>query len=177
MRTKEFNKEVLYADEPIVKVNQQDIESLKEMSQHNIRQRIRLCSHKGVDDKLHEMLIVHAKDTYVRPHKHLNKSESFHIIEGSTEVIIFNEEGSIVEAIQMGDFKSGKQFYYRLSEPYYHTLLIHSEFLVFHETTSGPFNRSDTVFALWSPSEEDTNAVSTFMESLTKQLHTVSYLH
>jgi len=123
------------------------------------------------------MLIVHAKNTYVRPHKHLNKSESFHIIEGSADVIIFNEEGSIIEVIEMGDFKSGKQFYYRLSEPYYHTLLIHCDFLVFHETTSGPFNRSDTVFASWSPSEEDTNGVNIFMESLIKQLYTVSYLH
>lgn len=170
MQVKEFNKEVLYPDEPIVKVSQKDIEFLKELSQHNVRKRVRLCAHPGVEDKLHEMLIVHTKDTYVRPHKHLNKSESFHVIEGSVDVIIFDEEGKIVEVVEMGDFRSGKQFYYRLSDPYYHTLLIHSDFLVFHETTSGPFNRSESVFASWSPTEEDTNGVQVFLDGLKNKL-------
>lgn len=36
------------------------------------------------------MLIVMAKGSYIRPHKHKNKSESFHIIEGLLDVIVFD---------------------------------------------------------------------------------------
>ena len=166
MRVRKFNEEVLYGDEAVVKVSRADMESLKERAQLNPRKRVRLCAHKDIDDKVHEMLIVHTKDTYVRPHKHLTKSESFHVIEGSVNVVIFDEVGGIAEVIQMGDYSSGRRFYYRLSEACYHTLLISSDFLVFHETANGPFRRSDTIFASWAPDENDTAAQKQFMERL-----------
>lgn len=166
MRVREVSEEVLYGDEAVVKVNRADMESLKEQALLNSRKRIRLCAHKDVDDKVHEMLIVHTRDTYVRPHKHLTKSESFHVIEGSVGVVIFDEAGGIVEVIQMGDYSSGRRFYYRLSEPCYHTLLISSDFLVFHETANGPFKKSDTIFPSWAPEENDAAGQRRFMGRL-----------
>lgn len=168
MHAKEFNEEVLFANDQVVKVGRQDIEFLKKRAACNRRKRIRLCTHKDIDDKLHEMLIVHTKDTYVRPHKHLNKSESFHVIEGSVDVVIFNEVGNVVEVIQMGDYSSGHRFYYRMSNSYYHTPLIRSDVLIFHEVTNGPFKRSDTIFAPWSPEENDSAAVKEFMEQMAR---------
>lgn len=166
MRVKQLNEEVLFADDRIVKVGRRDIEFLKERARCNQRKRIRLCAHKDIDNRLHEMLIVHTKDTYVRPHKHLNKSESFHIIEGLVDVVVFDEVGDIIEVVQMGDYSSERKFYYRVSDSYYHSLFITSDFLVFHETTNGPFRRSDTVFAPWAPEEGDSVAVKGFMEQL-----------
>jgi cupin fold WbuC family metalloprotein len=102
----------------------------------------------------------------VRPHKHLGKPESFHVIEGIVDVIIFDECGDIREVIQMGNYGSDRVFYYRISTPIYHTLLIRSDILVFHETTTGPFNRVDTVFAPWSPEEIDSSGCALFTEKL-----------
>ncbi len=166
MRVREVSEEVLFGDDRVIKVSRADMESLKERARHNPRKRIRLCAHKDVEDKLHEMLIVHTKDTYVRPHKHLTKSESFHVIEGSVDVVIFDEAGGIVEVIQMGDYSSGRRFYYRISEPCYHTLLISSDFLVFHETVNGPFRKADTVFPSWAPDENDAATQKQFIERL-----------
>src|SRR5687768_8037033 len=90
-----FNDEVLIAATPIVTVSPADIEALKALALQNPRKRIRICTHKDTADPLHEMLIVHTRDTYVRPHKHLNKSESFHVIEGTVDVVIFNESGDV----------------------------------------------------------------------------------
>lgn len=168
MRTKTINPEVLVVDEPILRVSRTDVEFLKVGAEKNERKRIRLCAHQEVGDRLHEMLIVHTKDTYVRPHKHLNKSESVHIIEGRVDVIIFDETGNISEVIHMGDYASGSRFFCRMSRPYYHTLVIRSEVLVFHETTNGPFNRSDTVFAPWAPAETDYPARTVFMEQVAR---------
>lgn len=168
MWIKQYNKEVFFSKEDIVKIEQQDIEFLKARANCNQRKRARLCTHKNTEDNLHEMFIAHTKDTYVRPHKHLNKSESFYLIEGLAEVIIFGEEGNIVDIIKMGDYSSGNVFYYRISEPYFHTLFIKSDFLVFHETTKGPFKKSDTIFAPWAPDENDRIAVKKFMKKLAK---------
>lgn len=166
MRIKKFNDEVLYTDEDITRLNGRDMEELKQKAQVNERERIRICAHHSVEDKIHEMLIVHVRDAYVRPHKHLNKSESFHIIEGLVDVIIFDDDGKIKEVIAMGDYSSGRPFYYRLSKSYFHTLIIHSDFLVFHETTSGPFDRAETIFAPWTPEEKDHDLCEEFFVRL-----------
>jgi cupin fold WbuC family metalloprotein len=114
------------------------------------------------------MFIANTRATYVRPHRNLKKSKSFHIIEGSVDVVMFDDVGNIIEVIQMGDYSSGLTFYYRMAEPGYHTLLIRSDFLVFVEATEGPFRRSDTVYAPWAPEESDSFAVKEFREQLTQ---------
>jgi len=170
MRWKTISEEVLYGDEPIIKVSSDDIQNLKHLAMKNRRKRIRLCAHRDEEDKVHEMLIVHTSDTYVRPHKHLTKSESFHIIEGRADVILFDDAGNVVNVVPMGDPSSGHSFYYRISDPYFHSLQIHSDFLVFHETANGPFRRSDNVSAPWSPDESDSGAVRDFAASLAQSI-------
>jgi cupin fold WbuC family metalloprotein len=170
IKTREFNEEVLFADEPVIKVGPSDIQELKDRASRNRRRTIRLCAHRDVDDKVHEMLIVHARDTYVRPHKHLTKNASFHIVEGSGEFVIFDDSGEIGEIVPIGDYSTGRKFYYRLSEPRFYTLVINSDFLVFHETISGPFDRSDTEWASWSPEESDQAAAVEFAAELVRRV-------
>lgn len=145
--------EVFYTDAKVVKVNAGDIHLLKQHAMAAERKRARLCTHQDERSPLHEMLIVHHKNTYVRPHKHPGKSESFHIIEGEADVFIFDDNGKVMEKIEMGSYASGKIFFYRLSEAFHHTLLIRTDTVVFHETTNGPFLRGGTVFAEWAPVE------------------------
>lgn len=164
------NVEVLYSKDSITAANQSDIEHFKQLSSHNLRKRIRLCAHLDQTDPLHEMLIVHEKSAYVRPHKHLGKSESTHIIEGLVDVVLFDNDGRIEQVISMGDYASGKTFYYRITTPIFHTLIIRSEVLVFHETTNGPFDIRATVFAPWAPEDADVNSVVDFMSDLDTQV-------
>ena len=169
MDSKRFRKEsneVLYELEPVVRISSHDVDFLKETAEHNERKRIRLCAHGGIEDSLHEMVITHVKGTYVRPHKHLGKIESFHVIEGSVDVIIFDDQGKITEITRMGEYQSGRPFYHRISEPLYHTLLVTSDVLVFHEVTNGPFRRKDMVYASWSPEESDIDYVERYMHKL-----------
>ena len=91
MKTTKFNEEVLFAADAIVQIDASDIEELKQKAKKNPRKRIRICVHKDKKDKIHEMLIVHEKSCYVRPHKHINKVESFHIIEGEVDILLFDE--------------------------------------------------------------------------------------
>ena len=58
----------------------------------NPRQRARYCTHSLVDDEVHEMVIYHKEGTYIRPHKHIGKTESFHLIDGEADVVFFDDE-------------------------------------------------------------------------------------
>ena len=168
MHSIKFNDEVLYTDDPVVQVSRADIQGLKQAALGNPRRRIRLCGHRDVDATLHEMLIVHTRDTYVRPHKHLGKSESFHVIEGLADIVVFDDSGNVTAVVPMGDYGSGRKFFYRLTDPCFHTLLISSDFFVFHETTNGPFVRADTVFAPWAPEDDDEAAGDCFLQGATR---------
>lgn len=157
-----FNGEVLFAGDSIVTVDRHTVALLKAKALENQRKRIRLCAHQGLQDAVHEMFIVHAQDTYVRPHKHL-EGESFHVIEGRADLVVFDGEGGLAEVIRLGDYASALTFYYRLREPAYHTLLVRSDVVVFHETKQGPFIPSDTIFAPWAPEGTEEPAARAFM--------------
>jgi len=169
MKMKKFNDEVYYAEEKVVQVSREVIDFLKQKALENPRKRCRLCTHRDVNDKIHEMIIVHTRDTYVRPHKHTGKVEAFHLIEGLVDVLLFDEQGKIKQVIQMGPYGSGKTFYYKIDQADYHTLLIKSDIVVFHEITTGPFRKEETIFAPWSPEDTDKKSVSEFMKKLSQQ--------
>lgn len=143
--------EVLYPLEETILVDSADLSEFKRLALLNPRKRIRLCTHRSPADNLHEMFIVHTKETYVRPHKHIGKAESFSILEGEADLVLFEDDGAIREIIRMGSPQSGQKFYHRLDSPVFHSLLIRSQVLVFHEITQGPFLRGQTVFADWAP--------------------------
>lgn len=163
---KEFNREVLYTNRDLVKVSEADIEALKEKSLENKHKSIRLYCHKYNSDTSQEILIIHTQGAYIRPHKHLNKSESFYIVEGKASVVLFDEEGNIEEIIPMGEYLSGRKVYYRMSRPCYHTLIVYTDFLVFHKITKGPFQKADTVFAPWAPQKTDVEACLKYIQRL-----------
>ena len=170
MRYLKFNDEVLFATDSIVKISKENINQLKHVADEAHRKRSRLCAHKDISSSLHEMLIVLKKDTYIRPHKHVGKNESFHLIEGVLELVLFEDNGDIREVIQMGDYGSGRIFYYRIDEPIFHSILIKSDIAVFHESTKGPFIREDTIFANWSPAESDEDGIYQFLKKLNQKI-------
>ena len=153
---KKITEVVFYSTEKVEKISYVEINELKKAASLSNNQKSRLCTHENIDSILQEMFIIHKKDYYVRPHKHINKNESIHIIEGEADIILFDDCGNLTHKINLGDYRSGLPFYFKIAQPIYHTLIIKSPVLVFHETTIGPFDRSDTIFAPWSP---DANAI------------------
>jgi cupin fold WbuC family metalloprotein len=150
---RKINNEVFVADELIIQLGAEQITFLKQQALSSNRKRARICTHRSNDDALHEMLIVLCADSYIHPHKHTRKVESFHIIEGLVHVVVFDDAGTIVDLVELGDLSTGKNFYYRLSDSLFHTLLIHSDFLVVHEVTNGPFVENETILATFAPPE------------------------
>ncbi|HVL13628.1 MAG TPA: WbuC family cupin fold metalloprotein [Gemmata sp.] len=146
--------DVLVATGGVVTVAARDVAAVVARGVSSPRRRARLCAHPRPSDPLHEMLICLARGTYVRPHRHAGKSESFHVIEGELDVVLFDDGGTIRDVIRMGPYQSGKAFYYRLMEPAFHTVLVNSPHALFHETTNGPFDPAAAEFANWAPPED-----------------------
>lgn len=147
--------EVFHHHDDIVTVGPAWLQRLKDAARNSPLRRSRLCLHREGGDAVQEMIIVLMKDVLFRPHRHLNKTESFHIIEGELEVIIFDTDGTPQRVIRMGPANSGHVFCYRLCVSAFHAILPVSDMIVMHETTRGPFVAGEASFAPWAPESGD----------------------
>ena len=158
--------DVYRSDDDIQRIVARDLEWLMKALESSEGGRVRICMHSSNTDLTHEMIIALASSTYVQPHRHMGKSESFHVIEGNLDVVIFNEDGTIADIVQMGPPSSERTFYYRLNKSLFHTVLIRTPHAIIHETTTGPFNPADVQFATWAPAGETAENYMQNLENL-----------
>jgi cupin fold WbuC family metalloprotein len=170
MNLEKINDEVFYAQDPIVCLGTDEVVFLKAQAKKNHNRRSRICAHRNVQDGVHEMIIAIYEGGYIHPHRHIAKSESFYIIEGEVDIVLFDLLGNISEIVLLGDIKSGRNFFYRLSDSHFHTLILRSEYLVFHEVTNGPFDRSLTLFADFAPHDTENVLVNNYSVHLDTQI-------
>jgi cupin fold WbuC family metalloprotein len=112
------------------------------------------------------MLIVSHRDTYVAPHRHAHKSETFIVLEGLVTALLFSVDGSLQQTIKMGPASSGRAFFYRMPQLQFHSLSIESELIVFIESTKGPFRVEDVENAPWAPGPSATAAGREYIASI-----------
>jgi cupin fold WbuC family metalloprotein len=167
--------DVYFAPGPIASIGHAEIDFLRTELPGNMRGRVRINLHPDHSDFLHEMFIAIRADSYIRPHKHPHKSEAFHIIYGDVDVVVFDDAGSIQQIVPMSAGSNSKPFYYRMSKPLFHTLLIKSEILVVHEITNGPFSVDGTTFASFSPTEDASrHAINSWQTELSDRVRQIT---
>lgn len=153
---------VLVAKESITLLPTDMVDRLKAMARNAPLKRSRFCLHLSHEDAVQEMVIVLHRDTYIRPHRHEGKTESFHMIDGAVLVAFFDDLGIITRTVRL---EAGLQqtFLYRLSSHLWHSVVPLTEFAVFHEVTTGPFSPSE--FPAWEP-ENTPKAIQFFKERI-----------
>jgi cupin fold WbuC family metalloprotein len=150
----------------VITADQSMIDFLKAAAWRTPSRRARLCAHPSPDAAQHDMLIVSLRSTYVAPHRHFTKSESFLVIEGLADAIIFDDAGDVTQHVPMGPAGSARTFFYRMPERTFHSLSIETEMLVFVESTRGPFRPEDSENASWAPFHTDVAAGRRYIRSL-----------
>lgn len=165
-RWREESPGVFYTDDSLVTADQAAIGFLKRAALASPLRRARLCAHPAPDATQHDMLIASHRDTYVAPHRHLDKSETLLVVEGTATVLLFDDNGQPTHVFAMAAANSGKSFFYRMPPRVFHSLLIESEFLVFVESTKGPFRREDSENAPWAPAPQDAAGGRVFRQQI-----------
>jgi cupin fold WbuC family metalloprotein len=168
------NSEVEFNQTDLLTIDSAWMGRIKLLAKKNESNKYRTCIHFSDEDNVHEMLVAHTSKTYVRPHKHRINGESLQIVEGEATSIVFNNDGTIKQAFKVGEPSSNKTFYYSMKKAVFHMLYIHSEYLIFKETTKGPFIRNDTVFPDWAPDGKDNNELAAYFAHLDKLLKEIT---
>jgi cupin fold WbuC family metalloprotein len=142
-----------------------------ELKEHAQREDtdVRICLHSSPDAAYHDMIVVQRRGLYQRPHRHHNKGETWHVIEGEIGAFVFDDEGTVVDARRL---EPDGFFLYRIGDRKFHTVVPISATIVYHESKLGPFvPDADTVAAPWAPLEDDVDAARGYNEALLRLLH------
>lgn len=122
---------------------------LKKLALQHQLKRSRLCLHRSRDEAVQEMIIVAHRDSHLEAHKHpLHKPESYHMIEGELAVNVFAEDGEIIERLILRHDAYPRM--YRIQGNIWHQPIPISEWVVYHEVYTGPFDKDiDVVYRVW----------------------------
>jgi len=162
--------EVFLAEGPIAAIGQAELNTLKSAVNASAKRRARINTHADGEDALHEMIIAIDPTSYIRPHKHPGKSEAFHIVEGEVDIVVFTDDGEIDRIVPLGPPGGRRPFYYRMSNAFFHTLIIRSDLLIVHEITNGPFRPSATVFADFAPDDREVEKAAAYQAGLLQRV-------
>lgn len=169
MNLTQKSPEVYLADGPVSVIGKDDIAVIEKALEKAPRGRVRINVHPDGEDLLHEMFIAMSGKSYIHPHKHTSKSESFHLVHGKVDIVVLDDAGEIIRVVPLAADGDGGAFYYRMSAPLYHTLLIRSGTLVIHEITNGPFRKGESVMADFAPPESDSAAAAAYLADLARR--------
>lgn len=145
--------EVFRECDAIVEIGPDWLSRLKAFAMASPLGRSRVCVHIDDAAAVQEMILAVRQDVLFRPHRHLDRTESFHMIEGALDIVVFDEEGEPIRGVRLAAIGHDRSFYYRLNAARYHAILPRTPIVVFHETTTGPFSKDGTQFADWAPRE------------------------
>lgn len=141
-----------------------DLASLRMEARQAELGRARICLHQSHADQIQEMVIAVRQGSYIPPHRHVGRTESLHLIEGSLMAVFFDEAGLVTERLMLGG--PSEPFLYRLASDHWHTILCLSDLVLFHETVCGPFEPDRKDVAPWAPQATDRAGIERFMARL-----------
>ena len=150
----EVSPAVAVTTSPLVVVTGDLIDRTVERARIAPQQRARVLLHPGQDDSLHEMLIALPQASCDVPHINFKSGKSFHVVRGDMAVMTFSSDGELVIPTLLGATLPSSGRMVRLNQPFWHTIIPLSDYVVFVETIIGPFTGNR--FAPWAPSADET---------------------
>lgn len=116
------------------------------------RRRTHHNLHASPNDLVQRFVVVAQSDTYIRPHRHMTKSELCTLVRGRFEVVEFDADGTITGRSVIGE--GTPNLAYELPSQTWHTLLALTDGAAFVEVKEGPYDPATAAeFARWAPEE------------------------
>lgn len=147
-------------------LGQQEIDEVVAAALVNGSGRARINAHRSLDAEIHEMVIAFRGGSYVRPHRHRSKRESFHVIAGRIDAVVFDDQGTVKQRLKLGAYGSEFPFYLRSEHNDWHCFVVVSDLALVHETTNGPFRQDDSEFPTWAPNPDDEESIRIFLNRI-----------
>lgn len=136
----------------MIKITTQLIDGIIEKARTSPRLRMNYNFHSELSDPVQRLLNALEPWTYIRPHKHTTKEESFVLLRGTILAVVFNDDGTIRDHAILSQSTGilGVEF----EENSFHMLTSLETGSAVYEIKEGPFvPHTEGSSAPWAPKE------------------------
>jgi cupin fold WbuC family metalloprotein len=153
----------------MIKINTDLLDRVSALAKQSPRKRMNHNFHPELSDPVQRMLNALEPWTYIRPHRHAEKEESFVLLRGKVLAVTFNEDGTIRDHFVMS--RTTGNLGVEFEEDIYHMLTSLEPDSVVYEIKEGPFiPHTEDTSAPWSP-QEGSEGVRSFLVSVFDRLN------
>ena len=176
------NIEAQFNKLPYYSLGKDEIDNLKEKTKNSPRNRFRICLHNDPIHLTQEMIMCFYGFSYFQPHKHeKHKSESYHMIEGALDLYLLDDNGKIINVIKLAssdnDYNEKRQKIYRLSSPIYHLMIPLTKWTIFHEISTGPYEKNNATYAPFAPTDNaEKDEIKRYLNKLIGNNNFINYV-
>lgn len=141
------------------------LDTVTEQAKLSERLRMNYNLHETLDAPIHRMLNALEPDTYLPPHRHLDKEETYLLLRGSLTAFLFDDAGNVVEKILLDSSKG--RYGLEIPSGVWHTIIVHESGTVIFEIKQGPYRPLDAnELASWAPVTSDKDSIKKYLQLL-----------
>lgn len=144
------------------------LDSVTEQAKANARLRMNYNLHESMDAPIHRLLNALEPGTYLPPHRHQDKVETYLVLRGSLLAFFFDEEGNITEKVCLNPADGN----YGLEIPAgtWHSIVVQQSGTVIFEVKKGPYQPLPPEdLAPWAPAATDVEGIKAYLEALSRE--------
>lgn len=149
----------------VADVDRELIDELIAVSDRAGQKNARICLHSGPEATFHDMVTLEYATGYARPHRHVDKGETVHIIEGQTLFVVFDDQGKVTNHALLGDRAT---LVFRVGVGQWHAVIPVTPYAIYHESKLGPFLANDSIYPAWAPDGSDPQAAAVYVRRLVR---------
>tara|TARA_Y100000590_G_scaffold458802_2_gene614354 strand:+ start:278 stop:760 length:483 start_codon:yes stop_codon:yes gene_type:complete len=139
------NSNVFYAKKYPFFLRAKDLNQLIRLSEMQNIDKFRICIHKNNKEPIQEMLLVLLKPQLIKPHKQEKSIISYHVLDGAAALKIYDDNGDVEFEENLSSSETGIQ-HIRLEANRFRSIESLSDYFIYLEITTGPFQESDTIW-------------------------------
>ncbi|MCD8184573.1 MAG: WbuC family cupin fold metalloprotein [Bacteroides sp.] len=146
-------------------ITEELLNDVTSQAQESLRLRMNYNFYTSMDEPIHRMLNALEPGTYLPPHRHVDKEETYLLLLGSMWVFFYDGAGNVAEKVLLNPL-AGK---YGLEIPpgMWHSIIALESGTVIFEIKKGPYQPlAPEDMASWAPAPSDEEGAKTFMERM-----------
>lgn len=146
-------------------ITEELLDVVTSQAKENPRLRMNYNFHATMDAPIHRLLNALEPGTYLPPHRHRDKEETYLVLRGSLLAFFYDEAGNVTEKVLLNPLE-GK---YGLEIPpcTWHSIVALESGTVIFEIKKGPYSPlSPEDLASWAPAASDEQGAKAFMKRM-----------
>lgn len=152
----------------MIRITEHLLNEVSAKARVSLRRRMNHNFHPELSDPVQRLLNALEPWTYIRPHKHITKEESFVLLRGKVLAVTFEDNGTISDFCML--HKENGNLGIEFGENTYHMLTSLETGSVVYEIKEGPFvPHASENQAPWAPDEHDYEGAKRFLQAIFEQ--------